>query len=443
VSEEGYIASPSLSANRVQTLANRFLSPTLQKSALAIGGQGMVSCANFLTNIIIGRLCGQEELGLYSLGFTLVAFVSELQMSLISTPYMVFSPRLKGEAHARYTGSSLAHQLAFTAIAVLGLAVASVCIAVRAKSPGLAPVIGVVAAMIGFIVLREFVRRVCFAGLKMVTAFFFDAVVSVFQVGSLIALYSIGHLSAMNAYLTLGAVCGLLALSWIARNRRMFVVRMVDVVGDLKRNWALSKWVVASGILWSVSMNLYPWLISYFRGAAETGVFAACLAVANFGTMILIGAQNFLGPKIAIVYAESGLSRMRGFVIKVSAAFLVPMLPFCLLLWLLGDPIITLVFGPRYAGNGAIISVLALNLLALALAFSFSRALFALERADVDFGVNFAALFVLLTVGVWLVRAYGPLGAAVGLLIANVVASTVRGIVFFSLAGSDNRRNAP
>lgn len=441
MSPEGSTATPGL-INRAQALVDRFLSPTLQKSALAIGGQGMVSCANFLTNIIIGRLCGKEELGLYALGFTLVAFVSELQMSLISTPYMVFSPRLEGEEHARYTGSSLAHQLAFTAMAVLGLAVAAAGIGISGGSPGLAPVIGVVAAMIAFIVLREFVRRVCFAGLKMMTAFLFDAVVSVFQVGSLIALYFMGHLSAMSAYLTLGGVCGLLAVSWIVRNRRMFIVRTADVVEDLKHNWALSKWVAASGVLWSVSMNLYPWLISYFRGAAETGVFAACLAIANFGTMILIGAQNFLGPKIASVYAESGLSRMRSFVIKASAAFLIPMLPFCLILWVLGDPIITRVYGPSYAGNGAVISVLALNLLALALAFSFSRALFALERAGVDFAVNFAALFVLLTVGVGLVWAYGPVGAALGLLTANVVASTVRGVVFFRLASSGNRRNA-
>ena len=443
MSGEVNTALPGLAVNRVQALANRFLSPTLQKSALAIGGQGMVSCANFLTVVIIGRLCGKEEVGFYSLGFTLVAFVSELQMSLISTPYMVYSPRLRGEAHARYTGSLLVHQLVFSAIAALTLGVAAACIALFGNRPGLPPVMAVVAAMISFIILREFVRRICFANLKMMTAFLFDAAVSTFQLGSLLALYSLGRLSVLSAYLSLGAVCGLLAVSWIARNRVLFAVRMADVVADLKQNWALSKWAAASGILWSVSMNVYPWLLMFFRGAAETGVFATCLAIANFGTMILIGAQNFLGPKIANVYAESGLVHMRGFVIKASAAFLVPMLPFCLLLWIFGDPIITKAYGPSYAGNGTVVSVLALNLLALALAFSFSRALFALERADVDFAVNFAALFVLLTVGVWLVYAYGPVGAALGLLTANVVASAVRGVVFFNMAGSDNRRNAP
>jgi hypothetical protein len=76
---------------------------------------------------------------------------------------------------------------------------------------------------------------------------------------------------------------------------------------------------------------------------------------------------------------------------------------------------------------------LALNLLVTAAAFSFSRALFAVNRANTDFLVNFTALFIMLTVGLWLVRAYGPIGAAFGLLGANFATSAVRAGVFLKL----------
>ena len=79
------------------------------------------------------------------------------------------------------------------------------------------------------------------------------------------------------------------------------------------------------------------------------------------------------------------------------------------------------------------VAVLALNIFVLAVAFAFSRALFAIERADLDFWLNVGTVVVMATLGLWLVRKYGPLGAALGLLIANVVASTVRAAIFLRL----------
>ena len=67
------------------------------------------------------------------------------------------------------------------------------------------------------------------------------------------------------------------------------------------------------------------------------------------------------------------------------------------------------------------------------LIFSFSRALFAIERADLDFALNFAAIFIMLTLGLWLVKTYGPLGAALGLNIAGVVTSILRVGAFLKL----------
>lgn len=80
-----------------------------------------------------------------------------------------------------------------------------------------------------------------------------------------------------------------------------------------------------------------------------------------------------------------------------------------------------------------VVAVLACNLLVTAVAFAFSRALFAVERADLDFRLNLAAIAIMATLGVWLVHNYGPLGAAIGLLSAIVLTSAVRAPVFLML----------
>jgi O-antigen/teichoic acid export membrane protein len=109
-------------------------------------------------------------------------------------------------------------------------------------------------------------------------------------------------------------------------------------------------------------------------------------------------------------------------------------------LFFISDSLLSLFYGARYAGNGMVAFILALRLVAASIEFSFSRALFAMERADIDFKVNFIPLFVLFTFGLWLVYSYGPLGAAIGLLISYVAASVVRGAFFAILSRSFTNR---
>ena len=100
------------------------LSPerALHQGIISLADQAVASATNFLTGVIIARTCSKEQLGLYMLGFSLILLMTDFQTSLITTPYMVYSPRLKGRAHALYTGSTLIHQLAFCLITMLGVA---------------------------------------------------------------------------------------------------------------------------------------------------------------------------------------------------------------------------------------------------------------------------------------------------------------------------------
>jgi O-antigen/teichoic acid export membrane protein len=121
-------------------------------------------------------------------------------------------------------------------------------------------------------------------------------------------------------------------------------------------------------------------------------------------------------------------------VLKISAVLAAPvsLLALALILW--GDRFIALLYGSRYAGNGLVVAILAVNLLVTAVGFSYSRALFAIERANLDFLLNLATLFIMFTLGLWLVRTYGPLGAAAGLLGANIVTSLIRVGAFLKLS---------
>jgi O-antigen/teichoic acid export membrane protein len=364
------------------------------------------------------------------LGFSLVLLVTDLQTSLIATPYMVYAPRLKGQDHALYAGSTLMHQVVFCLLGMLALACAAVTSRFGVGPRGLEPVLWALGAMVGLIVLREFVRRICFAGLKLRSVLVFDICIGVGQIGGLLLFAHLGVLAASTAYWLIGPVCGIAALSWLWMERRYFHPQLAQSVADLKRNWTFGRWVFASGLVYTASANLYPWLLALFHGAAAAGVFAACVGVVSASNPALLGLQNFLGPKTAHEFAAKGQRGLRRLVLKVSAMLALPAALLTLLLIVWGDRFVALLYGHRYAGNGLVVAVLATNLLVSAIGFSFSRALLAMERANVDFGLNFVALAVMMTLGLWLVRIDGALGAAIGLVAANLATSLVKAVIF-------------
>ena len=408
----------------------------LNQGFLSLADQAVASVTNFATGVIIARASSKEEFGLYMLGFTLILLVTDLQTSLIATPYMVYAPRLQGRAHALYTGSTLIHQVVFSLLATL-VVIGAACAARFGVGPhGLEPVLWALAGVGSLIMLREFVRRICFASLKLRTVFIFDAFIGVGQICGLLVLAHFKLLSASRAYWVIGATCGLAVLCWLWLNRHHYHLHIDESVLDLKRNLIFGKWVFASGLLWTASTNLYPWLLAFFHGAAAAGVFAACLGVVSASNPALLGIQNFLGPKIAHVYAIRGRIGLRKFVLKISGSMAIPVSLLTLIMIFWGDRFIGLLYGSRYTGNGRVVAILACNLLLSAVVFSYSRALFAIERADLDFALNFAAIFIMLTLGLWLVKIHGPFGAALGLIIAGGVTSILRVGAFLKLTSS-------
>ena len=422
-----------VSARLVGLVRNTLSGQEISQGFFSLADQAVASITNFATGVILARCCTKDEFGLYMLGFTVILLVTDIQTSLIATPYMVYAPRLKGVNHALYSGSTLVHQLVFSLITAFVLAAGAVVAHFGIGPHGLPRVMGALSTVIAVIMLREFVRRVCFAQLKLKAAFLLDACVGAGQIAGLLLIARLGWLSASSAYWVVGAVCAAAVIWWLWADRGFYRPRAGASIADLRRNWTFGKWVFASGLLWTASTNLYPWLLAFFHGAAAAGTFAACMGVVSVGNPVLLGIQNLVGPKIAHEYAFNGPIALRRLVLRISGIIALPLslLTVALILW--GDQLVGVLYGHQYTGNMLVVAVLACNLLVTAVAFAFSRALFAVERADLDFRLNLAAIAIMATLGVWLVHSYGPLGAAIGLLSAIVLTSAVRAPVFLML----------
>ena len=82
----------------------RMVGRTARSTGLSLLDQTVVSGASFAATILIGRFCGQKELGLYSLGFSLLLIVLAALQTLVMTAYTIHSPSVEGRAALNLPG---------------------------------------------------------------------------------------------------------------------------------------------------------------------------------------------------------------------------------------------------------------------------------------------------------------------------------------------------
>jgi O-antigen/teichoic acid export membrane protein len=408
---------------------------------VALLDQGVVSVANFFTGLIVGRICAKEQFGLYMLGFTVITMAMTVQDSLLLTPYTIQSPRLKGVALSRYKASTFLHQLLFSACILFFLILFRFALHLGAGPSGMAPVVEALIFVVGFILLRNYARRVCFAALKIGEALALDVLVSVLQIGGLVTLAYLDSLAASRAYWVIGVASFLGTLPWMWSKKKEFTFTRGNAAADLKQNFSAGIWILASGLLWTMVISLYPWLLATFHGTATTGVWAACVGIIAFCNPLFLTMQNSFGPKIAHAFARDGGDALRGYSMQVTKIFGGVLVPFCIALLVFGGDLVAAVYGSKYTGTGAIVAILAVDFFFAALSFPLSRALFTIGRADIDFKINLLMLLCLLFFGVLLVKRLGAPGAAISLLLTSSICFVSRYIAFRRIAPMDREKS--
>ncbi len=403
--------------------------PAPRGGTLALADQVIVSAANFLSGVIIGRQ-SKAEFGLYWLGLSVVLFATTLQTALIATPYMIYSPRLDGPTRRRYAGSTFTHELGFSALVAIGFVLGGTSLTLGMGPAELAPVMWALAGVAIFLLLRDYVRQILFANLQVKAAVVLDACASAVQLAGLGCMAFYGRLSAAAACWIVGGASGVVTFGWLLRQRGKLVVRAADVLNDLRHNWASGKWVFASGLAWALTVYLYPWVLLGFHGPAANGAWAACFGILSVANPLVLGIQNYLGPSIAHCSTANNRETLRRHVVRAAAAMAALLLPLTLALMVVGGPVVVLVYGGKYAGNEAAICWLALALFVSTVTFAFSRALFVLEQAQLDFWASLVGLACLPIAGTWLAWKYDVAGAALGLLLGNVIGLAMRYVAF-------------
>ncbi len=418
------------------------LSRTARSGFLSLADQAVVSGVNFLTTVLIGRACGPDELGIYSLGFSIVILISGVQLSLVSVPYTIYGSRMSERDRALYAGSVLGHSVALAVLSIICLSLSAAVLSLGIGPPGLASVLWVLAGMTPFLLLREFMRRFAFAHMRMATALVLDVVIAAMQIGGLAFLVATGNLSAATGYVVAGTACAAAGLLTLAALRGNFAVRVDRIGPSLRRNWSLGRWIFASQMAAvPYGYSLY-WLLALVLGAQSTGVFAACMTIVMLAKPFVMGVGNLLEPLAANAFTEAGPDHLRRVVWTTTVLLGSAIGLFCLLVIVFGEQLLVLLYeGSQYADRGAVLATLALTELATALSIGAEHGLRVIERPEMNFWSTILAAVITLTIAAALIQYWGILGAAISMLIGTVAGSIAHCTAFFWLVDQLPRRH--
>ena len=424
----------------------RWIPAALQRWALMLFDQGVVSGTRLVTTIIVGRAAGADELGHYTVAFSVLVLLSCFQEALVTTPYAVYFHRLGRRSRAAYAGGSLVlHLLVIGGLGLVLLAAAGLTW-LGGGGGGLARLMLIIAGTIPLSMMWEFARRSTLAQLKVGAAAGIDAAAAALQIGGLLWLAATQRLTAGSALATIATASLLVALTWLYRSRGLRDVRWAWMGRYWRRNWRLGRWLVASQMVGSLHGMLPSLMLALLAGASAAGVYAAHLNIALVAHPLMLAVSNLLMPRAAHAWSIGGVGAVVRLVRTAALAMTGVLAVFVATLALWGERIVSLVYGAKFAGQADVLVVLSASMIFWAVSVACACGLTALRYPRGSFvatlgGTCAAALTVLLLVPIWPV-----LGAAMGVFVGGATAAALHVAAFVrhgrELAGRRSQRQA-
>jgi O-antigen/teichoic acid export membrane protein/tRNA A-37 threonylcarbamoyl transferase component Bud32 len=405
---------------------------------LALMDQAVVSGTSLLSTVLVGRFTVPSQLGIYTIGLSILGSVLAVQDSLVLLPYTIQRHR-STRTPEEHAGLSLLHSAYLAAAATVALAIAAVVMMTLWAEADLAWLVCILVLTVPFALQREFNRTYAFAHLDMANALILDASVAALQLSALGWLGWTGRMSAAGACAALGGACALTSLLWLYRARSNFSVRSDQVRQATAESWRLGKWLCAGQVTVTIQGYVSYWMLPLLIGMAETGVYAACNSIASLANPLLIAFRNTLTPRAVLAFKEGGRARLRRQALRDALLLVAVMSLFCFAILIGGDTLMSVVYhGPEYGGHGHVVTILALAVLAGAAGAPASNALASIERPQAIVLATSVGTVVTVAAICILSIEQGLLGAAYGMLAGSAAGAAARWVAFLTvLARSD------
>lgn len=401
----------------------------VSSATVAVIDQFIVSGVNFLTLVLVGRVCGPTALGTYSLAATVMLLLAALAEALITGPYAIHLPRMLTRS-AEYGGSLIAQACMLGGITTVLLFGGSKAVLLFHGAAPIASSLAPMAIVALPVTLREVARRHAFAHNRTVAALILDVCVCSGQMIGLLYCASKGVLSSTTAILLIGTSCIAGCVLYLLVGGNHFHVHRRAVLSDLKLNLSLGKWLLGSQVTMIAQFTIAQWAITFSQGPAQNGILMAASSVAMVANPALTGLSNLILPKAARTVQSGGNHALRRLMKTLCFAMTAACAGYCLLIAGFGHRLAVSIYGQKYTLLASVLLPLALTFACRCVAMPPYIGLWVLIKAHSNVYINLIGMVSILFFVVVL-RPFGVAGVACSMMFGDTTACLLRWCMFF------------
>lgn len=396
-------------------------SQTSKDTFISLVGSGVVAVAGLIFTFLLARSLEPENFGIYSSITALVGIVSVLGDLGIGAALINFLPKMPNKRQV-LIATSFWFQVIIAFVFALLVSFSSLINDLFI--PGSVAVHLVVAGLLtGVYILNQYAVFLLKAEKKFLTA---TIVQSIDSVGKL----ALASLLFFNSQLTIGLALSAnvlsVAISTIYAMRREFKsIPFILPKFYLKKIFSFAKWIGISRVFGVAISRIDIILLNIMHSSFAAGIFAAAsrvilvfaLIVSSLGAVVAPRFAGFTKRAQTISYLKKLLTMIT--LISLSMIFVV----------ILAEPIILLVFGPKYLEAVPVFKALTIALIPFLFSLVTSNPIiYTYNQPDYFAKVMIVQVVILITLDVILIPTMGAMAPAIALGVSNTVMLIMGGV---------------
>lgn len=408
--------------DHIENHRRQFIGTAAKKVYLSILDQSVVSGTNFVILILLARNMLSFEYGSFALAWTTLVILVAVQNALITSPLTILGAQKIGVYQDEYIGNLLLIQTITGASISIFMVVGSFLITADHTDLSFLATTFVSMAVSSFFFLgQDFFRRVFLTRLELGKALMSDVIASIVKLSGIIFLSMKGKLSPSDSFLIIALGSGLGCISGYLHLRSSLKVNVSHLRGTLRENWQVGKWLVAELIPYTLSGQVYIYLVALFLSLAATGAFAASQAILNVTNVYVVAVLNLLTPVASRKCMEKGKKEMFYFMERNKWVVFAPVIFYCIIVAAFPEFILRLFYQEKYLGFGWLIIILSIQTLFSFLYRQKQVVLMALRRTDIGFYSKSISALVTFVLVYPMLKYLNVYGAAVNTTITTLI----------------------
>jgi O-antigen/teichoic acid export membrane protein len=392
-----------------------FLANDRAQAIVGVLDQGIAALTAAIPVVVLGRLAGAHELGLYSLAVSAALFVTITIQSLFLSGYPFFRAQDRASAdlqtfHIVFFG--------FGAQAVVAPLV--LCGLLVFPHAGVSLPLGLTtAAFVTTTVLRAYLRTLSLVRRDLLAILVLDSIGVVLLATLLAAMVARGTIGVVDFSIVFSITNALFIVAWCCCYADRLRPSLSGAYRYLIRSARFGRWAFAGVTCGSMPYYLTPWILTLAQGSEMTGIYAAGSTIAGLVNHAMLGLLRGVEARTAEAFRHSP-AQLRRALVQTFRIVLPALLALVAAVFLLADFAGAIVLPGRAAEAGAVARLLSLALVVGSVRVILGNGLWAMGLPQATLGAD---LFRgVASIGLAIVGAYyaGALGCAAAVLVGDI-----------------------